>query len=92
MTTVQTLFGTFDENQLKTLAGAIDEMVLVMHRMDSEKESMKDIIDATYDNLKLPKKIIRKMAKVKYKQSFQSEVAEHKEFEALFEGISEVKS
>jgi hypothetical protein len=31
------------------------------------------------------------MAKVQYKQSFQTEVAESKEFEALFEGITEVK-
>jgi len=31
------------------------------------------------------------MAKVKYKQNFSTEVAEQKEFEALFEVLSEVK-
>ena len=31
------------------------------------------------------------MAKVYYNQSLQAEVAEFKEFEALFEGITEVK-
>jgi hypothetical protein len=31
------------------------------------------------------------MAKVQYNQSLQSEVAEFKEFEALFESIQEVK-
>jgi hypothetical protein len=91
MTTIHTLFGTFDEKQLLTLKSAVDEMVIAMHRMDAEKESLKDILDATYDNLKIPKKILRKIARVKYKQSFQEEVAEQKEFESLFEGIGEVK-
>jgi hypothetical protein len=91
MATIQTLFGTFNDEQLKTLKGAVDEMVLVMHKADTLKGDMKDIVDSTHDLLKVPKKIIKKMAKVQYKQSFQTEVAESKEFEALFEGISEVK-
>jgi hypothetical protein len=89
-TTVQTLFGTFNQEQLKTLKGAIDEMIIVMQKQDALKLEMKDVLDATFDSLKIPKKILRKMAKVQYKQSFQEEIAESKEFEALFEGISEV--
>ena len=88
---VQTLFGNFTDEQLKNLKGAIDEMIIVMHKQDTLKLGMKDITDATYDLLKIPKKILRKMARVQYKQSFQEEVAESKEFEALFEGITEVK-
>jgi len=87
---VQTLFGTFTDEQLKALKGAISEMVVVMHKQDALKVEMKDILDATYDSLKVPKKILRKMAKVEYKQSFQEEIAESKEFEALFEGMTEV--
>jgi len=89
--TVQTLFGTFTDDQLKTLKGAIDELVNVMYKLDANKAEMKDIMDVTFDTLKVPKKILRKMARVQYKQSFQEEVAESKEFEALFEGITEVK-
>ena len=88
---VQTLFGNFTDEQLKNLKGAIDEMIVVMHKQDALKLEMKDITDATYDLLKVPKKILRKMARVQYKQSFQEEIAESKEFEALFEGITEVK-
>lgn len=91
MPTIQTLFGTFNDEQLKALKSAVDEMVLVMHKTDTLKRDMKDIIDSTHDLLKIPKKIIKKMARVQYKQSFQTEVAESKEFEALFEGITEVK-
>ena len=88
---VQTLFGNFTDEQLKNLRGAIDEMIVVMHKQDALKLEMKDITDANYYLLKIPKKIVRKMARVQYKQSFQEEVAESKEFEALFEGITEVK-
>jgi hypothetical protein len=90
MAAVQTLYGTFSEEQMKSLKGAIDEMEMVMHKQDALKEEMKDILDATFDALKIPKKIIRRMAKVQYKQSFHEEVAASKEFEALFEGMTEV--
>jgi len=89
--TVQTLFGTFTDEQLKTLKGAIDEIVTVMYKMDANKTELKDIMDSTFDTLKIPKKILRKMARVQYKQSFQEEVTESKEFETLFEGMTEVK-
>ena len=91
MTAIQTLFGTYNDEQIKALKGAIDEMMIVMQKQDSLKAEMKDIVDATYDSLKLPKKILKKMARVQYKQSFQEEVAENKEFEVLYEGITEVK-
>jgi hypothetical protein len=91
MPTIQTLFGTFDDKQLKELKGAIDEINEHMYQQDQKKKMIKEILDVTYDNLKIPKKIISRMAKVQYNQSMQTEVAEFKEFEALFEGITEVK-
>jgi hypothetical protein len=91
MPVIQTLFGTFDDKQLKELRGAIDEINEHMYQLDQKKRMIKEIVDLTYDNLKIPKKIINRMAKVQYNQSLQSEVAEFKEFEALFEGITEVK-
>ena len=91
MTTVQTLFGTFNDEQLKALKGAIEEINHSMNLIDVQNTQIKDIVNATYDSLKVPKKIIKRMAKVYYNQSLQTEVAEFKEFEALFEGITEVK-
>lgn len=91
MPTIQTLFGTFDDKQLKELKGAIDEINEHMYQQEQKKKMIKEIVDLTYENLKIPKKIISRMAKVQYNQSLQTEVAEFKEFEALFEGISEVK-
>jgi hypothetical protein len=91
MTKVNTLFGSFDEDQLKKLKGYVDEMVLHMNRNQSNTEAMKDIADIANDELKVPKKIIKRMAKTQFKNSFQTEVAESKEFEALFESMNGIK-
>ena len=91
ITTVQTLFGSLDETQLKALKGAIEEINVSMQQIEFKNNEIKDIVDATYDSLKVPKKIIKRMAKVYYNQSIQTEIDEFKDFEALFEAITEVK-
>jgi hypothetical protein len=88
--TVQTLYGTFDEKQLKSLKGYVDEMVVAMSRAKSTSESISDIIGLAHDELKIPKKIIRRIAKVQFNQSLQEEVAEFNEFEALVESIAKI--
>jgi len=91
MTTIQTLFGTFNDGELKSLKNSIDEMIVIMEKIDYQKESLKEVIDHINEELGIPKKIIRKMAKVQYKQSFDQEVSEQTEFESLFSGIQEIK-
>jgi hypothetical protein len=92
MKTVQTLYGTFNDDQLKVLRGAIDEMCVCMEKVASQKEDIKAIVTATYEELKIPKKIINRMAKAQFKQSFGKEVVENKEYEALFETTFNVKA
>ena len=89
--TIQTIYGTLDEKQLKELKGAIQEVNNYFSEIDHRQNLVKEIISLAADNSKIPKKIIARMAKVYYKQSFQEEVAQHKEFESLFEGITEIK-
>ena len=91
MTKVNTLLGSFDDDALKKLKGYVDEAVLHMHKNDSNNAAIKDIIELAYDELKIPKKILKRMAKTQHKNSFQTEVAESKEFEALYESMVEVK-
>ena len=91
MTTVTTLYGSFDENQLKSIHDALSEISNEMTIIDSHKEAIKDVIDALYDNFKIPKKVLRRMAKTHHKQSFQEEVTEDNEFEALYIGMTETK-
>lgn len=92
MTTIQTLYGTFNEEQLKTLRKAIDEMNVYMEKAQNDKEHMKDIINYVHEELKIPKKIINRMAKSHFKQTFGKEVVENKEYEALFETTFNVKA
>jgi hypothetical protein len=91
ITSVQTLNGTLDETQLKALKGAIDEINVAFQQIEFQNNAIKDIVDATYDSLGVSKKLIKRMAKVYYNQSIQSEIDEFKDFEALFEAITEVK-
>ena len=91
MSTVHTLFGTFDEKQLKSLKGYVEEIVACMNRTKANNESMADILDLAHDELKLPKKIVRKIANYEFKQSLSSDYAEFKEVEALLEGIKDAK-
>lgn len=91
MTKVNTLFGSFDDDQLKKLKGYVDEAVLHMNRNAANNEAIKDIVDAANDELKVPKKILKRMAKTQFKNSFQTEVAESKEFESLFESMNGIK-
>ncbi len=88
---IQTIYGTLDTKQLKELKGAIEEINNYFGEIEYKQKLIKEILDVSADNSKIPKKIIARMAKVYHKQSFQEEVSQHKEFESLFEGITEVK-
>ena len=88
---ITTLYGTYNAEQLKAIKSAIDEVNVSQTKIDFEKQVQKEIIDVAFDNFKIPKKILARMAKVKYKQNYSTEVAEQKEFEALFEVLNEVK-
>jgi hypothetical protein len=88
---VNTLYGTFDEEQLKNLKGNIEEVVICMTKIQALNESIADIVNLSFDATKIPKKIIKKMAKVKFKQNFSTEVAESAEFETLYGAVQEVK-
>jgi NH3-dependent NAD+ synthetase len=89
--TIHTAYGSLDEKQLKELKGAIDEISNYLYEIEQRQKNIKEIIELASDNSKLPKKIVTKMAKVYHKQSFKKEVEENKEFESLFEGITEIK-
>lgn len=91
MTAVTTLYGSFDEIQLRSIRDALSEISNEMTIIDSHKESIKDVMDVIFDNFKIPKKVIRRMAKTHHKQSFQEEVTEDNEFEALYLGMTETK-
>lgn len=91
MATVTTLYGTFTEEDLKSIKDSLSEISNEMAIIESHKQAIKDIKDAIFDAHKIPKKVLNRMAKTYHKQSFQEEVAEDNEFEALYVGLTETK-
>jgi hypothetical protein len=90
-TQVNTIFGDFKDDDLKIIRDAIEEISVHYQKIAAENGDIKDIVGSVYDQYKIPKKIIKRLAKVHYKQSFSQQVVEDKEFEALYVGVTEVK-
>lgn len=85
--TVVSNFGTFTDKELETLKKGVKELSDVYTMQEAQRETAKSIIDELYEELKLPKKLIRKISKVFHKQNFSQVVAENQEFELFVEGI-----
>lgn len=60
-------------------------------RIEAERDLIRETIKEMSDQFQLPKKTLNKMAKVYHKQNFNQEVAEHEEFESLYEEITQAK-
>lgn len=73
----------------KRIRAALQEMSDSMTRMDAERDLMKQIINNVHEEFELSKKTFRRMAKVYHRQNFSKEVAEHEEFEVLYENITQ---
>ena len=52
MTAVTTLYGSFDEIQLRSIRDALSEISNEMTIIDSHKESIKDVMDDVENRLK----------------------------------------
>lgn len=87
---IETLYGTFDDEQLRNLKLIIDGLVELLNRIENLKTQVKESIDSVNDETKIPKKIIRKMAMVKYKETYETLVSENEEFQSLFEILNEL--
>ena len=87
---IQTLYGTFDEKQLKELKSAINEICDEMTKIDGMNEYISDICDVTHQSLGLPKKVVKKLAVTKHKQNLAQVIAEHNELESLADAIGKV--
>lgn len=87
--TIETVFGTLNDADQKTLRDGVKEISIHLKRMDDEKLAIKDIVESVFDEIKVPKKIINRLAKVYHKQSFVSVSTEDNEFQTLYSEIIE---
>ena len=72
----------------KKITGAMNEISSSMLRAEAEKELQREVINKLFDEYKIPKKVLGKMARVYHKQNFQEEKATHEEFEQLYHTIT----
>jgi hypothetical protein len=82
--TIETVFGTLDDDQLKALRDGVKEISVHLSKIDREREGIKDIVDSLKGELKIPKKIINRIAKTYHKQNFAEVNVEDNEFATLY--------
>jgi ssDNA-specific exonuclease RecJ len=61
-------------------------------RMEAERDLVRETIKDMSKQFNLPVKTLNRMAKVYHKQNYSQEIAEHEEFEELYETIVQEKS
>jgi hypothetical protein len=66
----------------------MDELSASMSRIDGERDFIKEAIANICEEYEMSKKTFRKLAKVYHKQNFYKEVAEHEEFETMYEQLT----
>ena len=72
----------------KAIKKCMDELSASMARINGERDFIKEAIDYICEEYEMSKKTFRKLAKVYHKQNFSKEVAEHEEFETMYEQLT----
>ena len=72
----------------KAIKKCMDELSASMARINGERDFIKEAIDNICEEYEMSKKTFRKLAKVYHKQNFSKEVAEHEEFETMYEQLT----
>jgi len=78
----------------KKIKDALQEISNCMTRIEAERDLIKEIKTDLFEEYKehLSKRQIARMARVYHKQNFDEEVANHEQFEALYEQITGTKT
>jgi hypothetical protein len=72
----------------KAIKKCMDELSASMARIDGERDFIKEAINNICEEYEMSKKTFRRLAKVYHKQNFSREVAEHEEFETMYEQLT----
>lgn len=72
----------------KAIKKCLEELSGSMTRIDAERSLIKETINHICEEYKLSKKTFRRLAKTYHRQNFSIEVAEHEEFETMYEQLT----
>lgn len=71
----------------KNILDLFEELSKCFTRIEGEKTYIKEAIDIASENYNIPKKVLRKAAKVYYQQNFDQVTAEEEQFAEFYEQI-----
>ena len=72
----------------KVIKDAMLEISGAMTRIEGEREFIKEAIAKVCEDFEINKKTFRKLVNTYHKQNFSKEVAEHEEFEKMYEDLT----
>jgi len=72
----------------KKILDALVEISASLTRIEAERDLIKDILVSVEDKFELPKKYIRKLAKIYHKQNFTEIQQEQDDVETLYESVA----
>jgi hypothetical protein len=70
------------------LKKAINEISDSMTRAAAERDLVKEIVNKVADETQLARKLVKRMAKTFYLNSFEADVADQRDFENIFEIVT----
>lgn len=72
----------------QSIKRCLEELSASMTRIEGERDFIKEAIKNICEDHQLSKKTFRRLAKTYHKQNFSLEVAEHEEFENMYEQLT----
>lgn len=72
----------------KAIKKCMDELSASMARTQGERDFIKEAINNICEEYELSKKTFRRLAVTYHKQNFSKEVADHEEFETMYEQLT----
>lgn len=77
-----------DPKSRSDIKACMEELSASMSRIEGEREFIKEAINNVCEKYELNKRTFRKLAKTFHKQNFSKEVIEHKEYEEMYQQLT----
>lgn len=72
----------------QAIKNALQEISNCLTRVEAERDLIKDILQTVQDNQKIPKKYVRKLAKIFHKQNYEELQQEQEDIDSLYETLT----
>lgn len=72
----------------KAIKDALQEISNSLTRIEAERDLIKDVLQTVQDNQNIPKKYVRKLAKIYHKQNYTEVQQEQEDIETLYETVT----